>query len=75
MAVLRNSRTSPNTFFPRTFFCLPVRCTRPASGPDPGASARKAFAELEAQIKKHKARLRKDHEWNRKRGKAEQALA
>ena len=45
------------------------------NGPDPGASARKAFAELEAQIKKHQARLRKDYEWKRKRGKAEQALA
>jgi ribosomal subunit interface protein len=42
-------------------------------GPDPGASARKAFVELEAQIKKHQSRLRKDYE--RKRGKAEQALA
>ena len=45
------------------------------TGPDPGAGARKAFAELEAQIKKHQARQRKDHERNRKRGKAEQALA
>lgn len=45
------------------------------NGPDPGASARKAFAELAAQIKKHQSRLRKDYEWKRKRGKAEQALA
>ena len=44
-------------------------------GPDPAASARKAFVELEAQIKKHQSRLRKDYEWKRKRGKAEQALA
>jgi hypothetical protein len=38
-------------------------------------SARKAFVDLEKQIKKHQARLRKDYEWKRKRGKAEQALA
>jgi ribosomal subunit interface protein len=44
-------------------------------GPDPSASGRKAFAELEKQIKKHQSRLRKDYEWKRKRGKAEQALA
>lgn len=30
-------------------------------------SARKGFAELESQIKKHQARLRKDYEWKRKR--------
>ncbi len=44
-------------------------------GPDPTASSRKAFAELESQIKKHQSRLRKDYQWKRKRGKAEQALA
>jgi len=44
-------------------------------GPDAGASARKALVELEAQIKKHQSRLRKDYEWRRKRSKAEQALA
>lgn len=31
------------------------------------ASCKKAFAELEAQVKKHQARLRKDYEWKRKR--------
>jgi ribosomal subunit interface protein len=46
-----------------------------ASGPDAARSARKAFVELETQIKKHQSRLRKDYEWKRKRGKAEQALA
>ena len=35
--------------------------------PDPAMSARKAFAELETQIKKHQARLRKEYEWKRKR--------
>jgi len=31
------------------------------------ASVRAAFVELEKQLKKHKARLRKDYEWKRKR--------
>ena len=34
---------------------------------DPATSARKGFSELEAQIKKHQSRVRKDHEWKRKR--------
>ena len=32
-------------------------------------SARKGFVELEAQIKKHQARLRKDYQWKRKRAR------
>jgi ribosomal subunit interface protein len=36
-------------------------------GPDALNSARKGFAELESQIKKHQSRLRKDYEWKRKR--------
>src|SRR5579863_2166345 len=44
-------------------------------GSDAAKSVRKAFAELEAQIKKHQARLRKGYDWKRKRGRAEQALA
>ena len=31
------------------------------------ASCREAFVELEKQVKKHQARLRKDYEWKRKR--------
>lgn len=31
------------------------------------ASCKKAFTELEVQVKKHQARLRKDYEWKRKR--------
>jgi ribosomal subunit interface protein len=31
------------------------------------ASCTKAFTELEAQVKKHQGRLRKDYEWKRKR--------
>ncbi len=46
-----------------------------ATGPNPAASTRKAFVELEKQIKKHQARLRKDYEWKRKRVRAERALA
>ena len=36
-------------------------------GPAVRASCKKAFGELEAQVKKHQARLRKDYEWRRKR--------
>ena len=46
-----------------------------APGPDPRTSARKAFLELSGQIKKHQSRLRKDHEWKRKRVRVERALA
>ena len=31
------------------------------------ASCKKAFTELEVQVKKHQSRLRKDYEWKRKR--------
>ena len=31
------------------------------------AACKKAFTELESQVKKHQARLRKDYEWKRKR--------
>jgi ribosomal subunit interface protein len=34
---------------------------------DPVTCARKGFSELESQIKKHQALLRKDYEWKRKR--------
>ena len=34
------------------------------------ASGKKAFAELESQVKKHQGRLRKDYEWKRKRPRA-----
>jgi ribosomal subunit interface protein len=34
---------------------------------DAVTSARKGFSELEAQIKKHQARLRKEYAWKRKR--------
>ena len=34
-------------------------------------SCKQAFSELEAQVKKHQSRLRKDYEWKRKRPRAE----
>jgi ribosomal subunit interface protein len=34
------------------------------------ASCKKAFSELEVQVKKHQQRLRKDYEWKRKRPRA-----
>jgi ribosome-associated translation inhibitor RaiA len=37
------------------------------SGANVRASCKKAFSELEAQVKKHQAKLRKDYEWKRKR--------
>ena len=36
-------------------------------GENPRASCKKAFSELEVQVKKHQERLRKDYEWKRKR--------
>jgi ribosome-associated translation inhibitor RaiA len=38
-----------------------------ASGATVQASCKKAFRELESQVKKHQAKLRKDYEWRRKR--------
>lgn len=38
-----------------------------ASGRDFRAICKKAFGEIEAQVKKHQSRLRKDYEWKRKR--------
>jgi len=32
-------------------------------------SCKKAFSELESQVKKHQAKLRKDYEWKRKRSR------
>jgi ribosome-associated translation inhibitor RaiA len=45
-----------------------LHCT--AVGPDVRLSVKKAFAELEAQVKKHQSRLRKDYVWKRKRARA-----
>ncbi len=40
-----------------------------ASGADVRTSTKGAFAELEAQVKKHQEKLRKDYVWKRKRGR------
>lgn len=40
-------------------------------GPDMRLSAKQAFSELEAQVKKHLARLRRDYQWKRKRARTE----
>ena len=45
------------------------------TGPDAKTSARAGFAELEAQIKKHQSRLRKNHAWRRRNGRARKMLA
>ena len=39
------------------------------SAPDPRASVKVAFAELESQLKKHQEKLRKDYVWKRKRSR------
>lgn len=38
-------------------------------GADVRASAKAAFADIEAQVKKHQEKLRKDYVWKRKRGR------
>jgi ribosome-associated translation inhibitor RaiA len=40
-------------------------------GPDVRQSVKKAFSELEGQVKKHQSRLRKDYQWRRRRPRAE----
>jgi ribosomal subunit interface protein len=40
-----------------------------AAGADVLSSAKGAFAELEAQVKKHQEKLRKDYIWKRKRAR------
>ena len=37
------------------------------TGANARASCKQAFSELQTQVKKHQARLRKDYEWKRKR--------
>ena len=41
-----------------------------AAGTSLRAMCKKAFAELESQVKKHQSRLRKDYQWKRKRARA-----
>jgi ribosome-associated translation inhibitor RaiA len=58
----------------RTIYAFDVSVSLPSGtlhatgeASDPVVCARKGFSELESQIKKHQSRLRKDHEWKRKR--------
>ncbi len=39
-------------------------------GPDVRSSVKEAFAELERQVKKHQAKVRREHDWKRKRGRS-----
>lgn len=45
------------------------------TGKNVRACCKKAFSELEAQVKKHQSLLRKDYEWKRKRPRGADALA
>jgi ribosome-associated translation inhibitor RaiA len=40
-----------------------------SSATDGRVSVRQSFTEMEGQLKKHQARVRKDYEWKRKRGR------
>lgn len=40
------------------------------AGENERAACKKAFSELEVQVKKHQSRLRRDYEWKRKRPRA-----
>lgn len=58
----------------KTQFELALNLTLPTGtlyatgeGSDVRASAKAAFAEIEAQVKKHSQKLRRDHVWKRKR--------
>jgi ribosome-associated translation inhibitor RaiA len=42
------------------------------TGSELRTSCKQAFSELEAQVKKHQSRLRKDYEWKRKRPRTEE---
>jgi ribosomal subunit interface protein len=46
-----------------------------AAGKNIPAAGKKSFSELEAQVKKHQALLRKDYQWRRKRPRADEAFA
>jgi ribosome-associated translation inhibitor RaiA len=40
-------------------------------GPDVRLSVKKAFTELEGQVKKHMSKLRRDYQWKRRRARRE----
>lgn len=45
------------------------------TGKNVRASCKKAFRELEAQVKKHQALVRRDYQWKRKRPREREVLA
>lgn len=44
-------------------------------GSDLRSSCKQAFSELEAQVKKHQSKLRKDYQWKRKRRRVAEVLS
>jgi ribosomal subunit interface protein len=65
-AFSKNARTDENTC--ALNLSLPTGTLHATgSGASMRTSCKQAFSELEAQVKKHQAKLRKDYEWKRKR--------
>ncbi len=65
-AFSRNSRTDENSC--TVNLSLPTGTLHATgTGANVRTSCKKAFSDLEAQVKKHQAKLRKDYEWKRKR--------
>ena len=70
----KNSRREENSF--SLNLSLPTATLHATgTGENVRASCKQAFTELEAQLKKHQSRLRKDHEWKRKRPRPAPALS
>jgi ribosomal subunit interface protein len=66
--------TSAETIARTSQYCFEVNLALPTgilhavgTASDMRSSTKGAFAELEAQVKKHQQKLRKDYEWKRKR--------
>jgi ribosome-associated translation inhibitor RaiA len=74
-AFSKNPRTEENTC--TLNLSLPAGTLHATgTGDSVRTSCKKAFGELEAQVKKHQAKLRKDYEWKRKRPRSRvQALS
>ena len=65
-AIEKRARTSAFTF--SLNLSLPTGTLHATSEePDVQLSVKHAFAELETQVKKHQAKLRKDYQWKKKR--------
>lgn len=68
--------TALETIERTTQFCFSLNLVLPtgtlhatSTKGDLRSSAKTAFSELESQVKKHQAKLRKDYEWKRKSGR------